>query len=395
MSPFKHRLWLLCFTVLSILYVTRCHQHGHAHDHGDAHDDHHGHTHEPPSFKYSRQANEQQAHAHSHGAGGHNHAHDDHHGHAHDHGHTHGQAEKPSSKYSPEVNQPPVHSHSHGHSDHAQDDAHVGHVPRGGVDTEARSTSGIWLWVKALASTGLVSAAPVIILLLIPLNNAHEQQELLKVLLSFASGGLLGDAFLHLIPHAISPHSHTGGSHEHSHAHSHSDEHGHDDSHNLRVGLWVLFGIVAFLAVEKFVRYVKGGHTHGHSHSHVDKPVKSEETTVSGKGKEDGDSDTKSDKEDKSTGKGKKVRKSSKKEETDKEGDVKEESDKKDAKKERTDQEDDAKEGSDKKSAKKEETDMDHQMSAECEKVKAGNHILTFSWIVFAVNVINSCVCSF
>ena len=41
------------------------------------------------------------------------------------------------------------------------------------------------------------------------------QKDLLKVLLSFASGGLLGDAFLHLIPHAISPHSHgeEGGDH--------------------------------------------------------------------------------------------------------------------------------------------------------------------------------------
>jgi hypothetical protein len=30
----------------------------------------------------------------------------------------------------------------------------------------------------------------------------------LKVLVSFAVGGLLGDAFLHLIPHALHPHTH-------------------------------------------------------------------------------------------------------------------------------------------------------------------------------------------
>ena len=36
----------------------------------------------------------------------------------------------------------------------------------------------------------------------------------------------------------------------------------------MSVGLWVLGGIVAFLAVEKFVRLMKGGHGHGHSHSH-------------------------------------------------------------------------------------------------------------------------------
>lgn len=35
----------------------------------------------------------------------------------------------------------------------------------------------------------------------------------------------------------------------------------------MSVGLWVLGGIVAFLMVEKFVRFLKGGHSHGHSHS--------------------------------------------------------------------------------------------------------------------------------
>lgn len=33
------------------------------------------------------------------------------------------------------------------------------------------------------------------------------------------------------------------------------------------IGLWVLAGIVTFLAVEKFVRLAKGGHSHSHSHA--------------------------------------------------------------------------------------------------------------------------------
>ena len=78
----------------------------------------------------------------------------------------------------------------------------------------------------------------------------------LQVLLSFASGGLLGDAFLHLIPHALSPHTLGDHSHSHSHGHSHGEGEGH--GHDLGVGLWVLGGIIAFLCVEKFVRYVKG-----------------------------------------------------------------------------------------------------------------------------------------
>lgn len=57
---------------------------------------------------------------------------------------------------------------------------------------------------QAVGATLLISAAPFLILFLIPVqSNSDQHQNLLKVLLSFASGGLLGDAFLHLIPHAL------------------------------------------------------------------------------------------------------------------------------------------------------------------------------------------------
>lgn len=132
------------------------------------------------------------------------------------------------------------------------------------------------LWMQAIGATLLISAAPFLILFLIPVqSNTDQHQKLLKVLLSFASGGLLGDAFLHLIPHALEPHSHHSQSHssEESHVHSHGSEeshgHSHGDAHGhmMSVGLWVLGGIVAFLVVEKFVRLLKGGHSHSHSHA--------------------------------------------------------------------------------------------------------------------------------
>jgi len=78
------------------------------------------------------------------------------------------------------------------------------------------------LWLEAIGSTVLISAAPFFILFLIPLDNSKEKQNLLKILLSFASGGLLGDAFLHLIPHAILA---KGGDDNHGHSHSHSHSH--------------------------------------------------------------------------------------------------------------------------------------------------------------------------
>lgn len=135
------------------------------------------------------------------------------------------------------------------------------------------------MWWQAIFATMLISAAPFFILFFVPLeSNADEYQPLLKVLLSFASGGLLGDAFLHLIPHALHPHSHGDEDHHHDHHHDEHDHHGHDHSATTSVGLWVLAGIVAFLAVEKFVRYAKGEDGHHHHHHHVEKKEEESKT---------------------------------------------------------------------------------------------------------------------
>ena len=117
------------------------------------------------------------------------------------------------------------------------------------------------IWLHSLTSTLLISAAPFFILYLVPLDNTESMQPRLKTLLAFASGGLLGDAFLHLIPHAVAPHDHHSHT-EHTHSHSsHNHDHGHDHSHDMFIGLWVLAGIIAFLTVEKIVRILKIGRT--------------------------------------------------------------------------------------------------------------------------------------
>lgn len=111
--------------------------------------------------------------------------------------------------------------------------------------------SQITLWCYALFSTLLVSIAPFFILFCIPLDNTDKYSNSLKVLLSFASGGLLGDAFLHLIPHAII-------NEDVPRSHHHDNGHSHDHTQEMMIGLWVLGGIFTFLVVEKFVRIVKG-----------------------------------------------------------------------------------------------------------------------------------------
>lgn len=125
------------------------------------------------------------------------------------------------------------------------------------------------LWIEALGSTLLISLAPFFILFLVPLDNRSEREPLLKILLSFASGGLLGDAFLHLIPHALSAQAHDHShsiqkDHSHSHSHSHSHDHDHGHGPDMKVGLWVLIGILLFLFIEKFVRLMNPNHSHSH-----------------------------------------------------------------------------------------------------------------------------------
>ena len=127
-------------------------------------------------------------------------------------------------------------------------------------------------------------------------------------MLAFASGGLLGDAFLHLIPHAS--HSHLpeddDHGHSHDHDHSHDDTHGHSHSADMQIGLMVLLGIIAFMCVELFVRHMKGGHGHshhGHSHARPKEVKKTEEAEKS-------DSEEKTEKKSKKQEKVEKEKKS-------------------------------------------------------------------------------------
>ncbi|XP_065068813.1 zinc transporter SLC39A7-like [Rhopilema esculentum] len=231
--------------------------HGHSH-HGHGHSHHgHGHSHEG-------HGNSHEGHEHNHNHEGHGHSHEGHgqsqegHGHSHNgHGNSH-------------------QGHGHIHEGHGHSHDGRGHSQNGAKE-KVQLQPMRYVWLESIISTCLISAAPFFILFFVPLeSNSEEQRPLLKVLLSFASGGLLGDAFLHLIPHAISPHSHgVDEHHSHSHSHSHSHghdgvnaEHSHDHSADMIVGLWVLAGMIAFLVVEKFVRHVKGGHSHSHGHSH-------------------------------------------------------------------------------------------------------------------------------
>jgi len=304
----------LIFLLVSVFLTGTRGGHGHAHDH-------HGHSHgghdEPnPAYKWSKAANtaEEDLTLDEEGIDydnietivGHGHAHvvenhKDHHGHAHNHhGHAHEQ-----------------HGHSHGHHGHSHGPQQREptaeerekfrkklHANWDDDEEEEVKNETSSIWFNAIMATLLISAAPFFILFFIPLDNSAEKQWLLKILLAFASGGLLGDAFLHLIPHALmAVDSGEEGGHGHSHA-SHGHSHGGDDGghapHDMSVGLGVLSGIVAFLCVEKFVRILKGGHGHSHEIPAPTKTVeKSEEKVEKKKAKSSDDEDvTKEEKTD-------------------------------------------------------------------------------------------------
>ncbi|CAN8238771.1 unnamed protein product [Cochlearia groenlandica] len=138
------------------------------------------------------------------------------------------------------------------------------------------SLTGFALWFNALGCSLLVSLASLICLVLLPVMfvQGKPAKWFVDALALFGAGAMLGDAFLHQLPHAFGGgHSHSPDHHESHGHHDHSDSPSHSHSlQDLSVGLSVLAGIVVFLLVEKLVRYVEenssGSNTWGHHHHH-------------------------------------------------------------------------------------------------------------------------------
>jgi zinc transporter 7 len=82
-----------------------------------------------------------------------------------------------------------------------------------------------------------------------------------KLTNKFLLGSLLGDVFLHLLPHAFNSHAHND---EKEHVHG-SDEH-----KNVLIGTGIFAGLFFFYAADKFARafFGRSGHNHSHDHGH-------------------------------------------------------------------------------------------------------------------------------
>ncbi|KAF3324126.1 IAA-alanine resistance protein 1 [Carex littledalei] len=206
---------------------------------------------------------------------GHDHHHDHGHDHDHDHHHHHKEEKIQTVPKLPEELAEEMdlalegfdndHDHGHGHAHQHQEHRHHYH----GIEGD---TSHLGIWMKAMGCSLLVSMASLICLVLLPVifSQGKPSKAVVDCLAVFGAGAMLGDAFLHQLPHAF------GGGHSHAHVHDdhnhkdHAHEHAHAHSlEDLSNGLSVLFGIVLFFIVEKVVRYVDehySGYAHHHHH---------------------------------------------------------------------------------------------------------------------------------
>ncbi|XP_031260197.1 IAA-alanine resistance protein 1 isoform X1 [Pistacia vera] len=159
------------------------------------------------------------------------HSHDHHHHHHHDHDHG-GLQHTEKKMLLPEelAEEEDMRLYGFGPYHHERDHDH--HV---GVSQHV----GLGLWFKALGCSLLVSLASLICLIFLPVIfiQGKPSKAVVDSLALFGAGAMLGDAFLHQLPHAF------GGEHSHSHDHHEDHAHQHFHSHSLKdlsVGISVL-----------------------------------------------------------------------------------------------------------------------------------------------------------
>lgn len=118
------------------------------------------------------------------------------------------------------------------------------------------------VWLEAVMATVIIGSVPIAFLIFIPtgIGSRLEQKNSLRAFLGFTAGGLLGDAFLHLMPHSMSIHTHHDESFS-DHGTSLNYKHSHTLS-DLRAWLWTIAGIVGFFVLDKVVRLKHGSHSH-------------------------------------------------------------------------------------------------------------------------------------
>jgi len=122
---------------------------------------------------------------------------------------------------------------------------------------------------NSVLGTVYISSVPNFILAFIP---AQINRNTLNTMTAFATGGLLSDVFLHLVPHSFF------GEHQDGAVHFVMVE----EKRHILVGLGIFIGFAAFFMMEKMLRVLGGGEAHTHSHEgHGDLNKATDESTSS------------------------------------------------------------------------------------------------------------------
>ncbi|CCM03098.1 uncharacterized protein FIBRA_05218 [Fibroporia radiculosa] len=115
---------------------------------------------------------------------------------------------------------------------------------------------------NSVLGTFYISSVPNFILAFIP---AQINPNTLNTMTAFATGGLLSDVFLHLVPHSFM------GEHQDGGVHFVMVE----EKRNIIIGLGIFVGFASFFIMEKTLRVLGGGEDgdagHSHSHAHSEK----------------------------------------------------------------------------------------------------------------------------
>lgn len=111
------------------------------------------------------------------------------------------------------------------------------------------------VWIYSICAVCVISFCGILGLAVIPIMQKTFYDPLLQFLVALAVGTLAGDALLHLLPHAMSPHSHS------SHGHGHSDTHELvDHNANTWKGLVAMGGLVLFFVMERVIMFASKWH---------------------------------------------------------------------------------------------------------------------------------------
>jgi zinc transporter ZupT len=135
---------------------------------------------------------------------------------------------------------------------------------------------------QALLATALISIIPNIMLFCIPTkllfltNKSKNSFNFHNIFIAFAAGGLLGDVFIHIIPHLLGAHSHGNENVHYDHTHSsdhrelleehHSHEHIDDSTQTSHVH--TSHNEHNHLHDDHDMEHIHG-HDHGHGHDHI------------------------------------------------------------------------------------------------------------------------------